>query len=103
VQRNGCDLLEGSFCQNVIEKRGQVMNLSECIRFKSGTNEPVYRCLCQILQFFLSDCMKIKQDGYRNFVSWLVFLTGCLGDRCTWKDNTGMDFRGDVVVWNQLN
>jgi len=42
--------------------------------------------------------MNIKQDGYRNFVSWLVFFTGYLGDRCIWKDNTKLDFWADVVV-----
>ena len=67
---NGCGLLEENFCQNVIENCGQVMkNLSEYIRFKSGTYELVYLCVWLTLQFFISDCMKIKQDGYRHFVS----------------------------------
>ena len=62
--------------QNVIEKLGPaMMNLSEYIRFKSVPYELVYHRLWHILQFLNSDCMKIKQNGYRNFVSWLVFLT----------------------------
>jgi len=79
VQGNGCDLPEDTLCQNVIEKCGQVMkNSSEYIRFKSDTYDTVYHCLWQIFQFLISHYMNIKQDGYRNFVSWLVFFTGYL-------------------------
>jgi len=52
-----------------------MMNLSEYIRFKSGPYKLVYHCLWHILQFLIFDCIKIKENEYRNFVNWLVILT----------------------------
>lgn len=77
MQGDGCDLLEVSFSFSKCHRETWASNdeIAKYIRFKSGPSELVHHCLWHILQFLICDCVKIKQNGYRNFVSWLVFLT----------------------------